>query len=326
MHTPVVMNVPQQRKYVAGEDESGLRLDLFLTRRGTAFSRAQIRRLIDGGHVRVGMHPARASRRLKAGETICIETPEATVHDVQPQEIPLNVVYEDESILVIDKPAGMVVHPAAGHPRDTLVNAVLFHCRDLSGIGGVLRPGIVHRLDKDTSGLLVVAKSDRAHQNLTDQFKSRGVRKTYQALVHGNPTEDGGSVELPVGRHPVDRKKMSTRSRRGKEAVTHWRVCERYEAATLLELDIETGRTHQIRVHMNALGHPVVGDIVYGGAKKTRSVENPIVRAALQGMKRQALHAIRLCFTHPIRGDALTFTSPLPADMAGLCEALRCSG
>lgn len=320
------MNMPRQRKYVAGKDDSGLRLDLFLTRRDAAFSRSQVRRLIDGGHVRVGMLSARANHRLKAGETVSIETPAAAAYEVQPQEIPLCVIYEDESILVIDKPAGMVVHPAAGHPRDTLVNAILFHCPDLSGIGGVLRPGIVHRLDKDTSGLLVVAKSDRAHRSLTDQFKSRGVHKTYQALVHGNPTKDRGLVELPVGRHPVDRKKMSTTSRRGKDAVTHWRVSERYGAATLLELDIETGRTHQIRVHLNALGHPVVGDGVYGGTKKIRTVENPIVRAALQGMKRQALHAARLRFAHPIRGDALAFTSPLPADMAGLCEALRCFG
>lgn len=320
------MNPPRQRKYIAVEDENGLRLDLFLARRDRSLSRSQIRRLIDSGHVLVGMQPVKASHRLKAGESVSAEMPAATSYDVPPQDIPLSVIYEDESILVIDKPAGMVVHPAAGHDRGTLVNAVLFHCRDLSGIGGVLRPGIVHRLDKDTSGLLIVAKSDRAHQALTDQFKSRGVQKTYQALVHGNLMEDRGFVDLPVGRHPVDRKKMSTRSRRGKDAVTHWRVCERYGAATFLELDIETGRTHQIRVHLNALGHPVVGDSVYGGTKKTRTVENPTVRAALQGMKRQALHAARLRFTHPVRGDAMAFASPLPADMVALCEALRCSG
>jgi 23S rRNA pseudouridine1911/1915/1917 synthase len=319
------MSPPRQRKYVAGNDDSGLRLDLFLTRRDLSLSRSQIRRLIDGGHVRAGMLPARASHRLKAGETVTVEAPAAAAYDVMPQDIPLSVIYEDESILVVDKPAGMVVHPAAGHARNTLVNAILFHCRDLSGIGGVLRPGIVHRLDKDTSGLLVVAKSDRAHQALTDQFRSREVQKTYQALVHGNLTADRGLVELPVGRHPVDRKKMSTRSRRGRDAVTHWRVCERYGAATFLELDIETGRTHQIRVHLNALGHPVVGDGVYGGTKKTRTVENPVARAAMQVMKRQALHAARLRFAHPIRGDAMAFTSSLPADMAALCESLKCS-
>ncbi len=320
------MNAPRQRTYVAGEEDNSLRLDLFLTRRDPSLSRSQIRRLIDGGHVRVGAHPAKASHRLRAGDTVFVEAPAATECDVIPQDIPLSVIYEDESILVVDKPAGMVVHPAAGHARDTLVNAILFHCRDLSGIGGVLRPGIVHRLDKDTSGLLVVAKSDRAHQALADQFKRRGIQKTYQALVHGNVTEDRGVVELPVGRHPVDRKKMSTRSRRGRDAVTHWRVCERFGAATFLELDIETGRTHQIRVHLNALGHPVVGDSVYGGTKKIRTVENPGTRAALQAMKRQALHAARLRFAHPVRGDVMAFTSPLPADMAALREALRCSG
>jgi 23S rRNA pseudouridine1911/1915/1917 synthase len=319
------MNQPQQRKYVVSQEDNGLRVDVFLSHRDLSLSRSQVHRLIDGGLVCVGMKPVKASHRLKSGETIRVETPEAAVYHVLPQDIPLSVLYEDSSLLVIDKPAGMVVHPAAGHDRDTLVNAILFHCHDLSGIGGVLRPGIVHRLDKDTSGLLIVAKSDRAHQALTNQFRSRRIKKIYQALVYGDMKGDQGFIDLPVGRHPVDRKKMSTRSVRGKEALTRWRVSERYGEATFLELDIATGRTHQIRVHLNAIGHPVLGDSVYGGTKRAHAIRDPGLRVALRGITRQALHAAQLCFTHPIEGNVLTFSSPLPADMAALCEVFRCS-
>ncbi len=215
----------------------------------------------------------------------------------------------------------MVVHPAAGNYSGTLVNALLFHCRSLSGIGGVMRPGIVHRLDKGTSGLMVVAKSDEAHRHLSEQFKNRLVSKHYTALVHGNLREDEGIVDAPVGRHPVERKKMSTKSRRGKEALTRWKVLERFGAFTLLEAKIDTGRTHQIRVHLGSLGHPVVGDSVYGGSKRT--VEAPAMRAALKKLTRQALHAGRLSFIHPVTEQAMSFESPLPADMAEVIRFLR---
>jgi 23S rRNA pseudouridine1911/1915/1917 synthase len=319
------MNQSQRREYSVGSDEKGLRLDLFLSRRDPFLSRSQVQKLIERGAVRVADHPAKAGQRLREGETVHCEIPPVADYDVLPEDIPLPVIYEDESILVVDKPTGMVVHPAAGHHQGTMVNAILFHCRDLSGIGGVLRPGIVHRLDKDTSGLMIVAKSDRAHQVLTDQFRKRQIQKTYQALVYGNMKVDQGFIDLPVGRHPVDRKKMSTCSRRGKEAMTHWRVCERYGEATLLHLNIETGRTHQIRVHLNAIGHPVVGDSVYGGTKRVHTIGDPVLRSALKGIKRQALHAAHLCFNHPITGNLMTFSSSLPEDMVSVCEVLRCS-
>jgi 23S rRNA pseudouridine1911/1915/1917 synthase len=320
-----IMNQSQRREYSVGSDEKGLRLDLFLSRRDPFLSRSQVQKLIERGAVRVADHPAKAGQRLREGETVHCEIPPVADYDVLPEDIPLPVIYEDESILVVDKPTGMVVHPAAGHHQGTMVNAILFHCRDLSGIGGVLRPGIVHRLDKDTSGLMIVAKSDRAHQVLTDQFRKRQIQKTYQALVYGNMKVDQGFIDLPVGRHPVDRKKMSTCSRRGKEAMTHWRVCERYGEATLLHLNIETGRTHQIRVHLNAIGHPVVGDSVYGGTKRVHTIGDPVLRSALKGIKRQALHAAHLCFNHPITGNLMTFSSSLPEDMVSVCEVLRCS-
>jgi 23S rRNA pseudouridine1911/1915/1917 synthase len=227
---------------------------------------------------------------------------------------------------VIDKPAGMVVHPAAGHSGGTLVNALLHHCRDLSGIGGVLRPGIVHRLDKGTSGLLVVAKSDEVHRGLSAQFKRHEVKKDYLALVYGDPKTDGGRIEAAVGRHPTDRKRMSTQSRRGRTAVTIWRVRERYGVAALLEVDIETGRTHQIRVHLTDLGYPVVGDRVYGGAGRIRTVGDPAARSRMKALDRQALHAWRLAFTHPVTAEKMKFSSPLPEDVAGLCAFLRKRG
>jgi 23S rRNA pseudouridine1911/1915/1917 synthase len=317
------MNPDQRRTYIVETGEQGLRLDVFLSRRDPSLSRSRVQRLIEQGAVRSGDRPVRSSHKVRKGETIDCDIAPADAYDVEPEDIPLSVIYEDASLLVVEKPAGMVVHPAAGHHQGTLVHAMLFHCRDLSGIGGVLRPGIVHRLDKDTSGLIMAAKSDRAHQALTEQFKRRQVKKTYLALVYGNLKEDQGLINLPVGRHPQDRKKMSTQSRRGREAATHWRVQARYGAATLLELDIETGRTHQIRVHLNAIGHPVVGDGVYGGARRANAVADPALRNALKTMKRQALHAARLSFTHPVTGEPLAFSSPPPPDMANLCDRLR---
>jgi 23S rRNA pseudouridine1911/1915/1917 synthase len=317
------MNPAQRQIYIVETGEQGLRLDVFLSRRDPSLSRSRVQRLIAQAAVRVGGRPVRSSHKVRERETIECEIAPVNEYDVMPEDIPLSVIYEDASLLVVDKPAGMVVHPAAGHHQGTLVHAMLFHCRDLSGIGGVSRPGIVHRLDKDTSGLLVAAKSDRAHQALAAQFKQRRVKKTYLALAYGDVKGEQGRIDLLVGRHPQDRKKMSTGSRRGREAATCWQMQERYGAATLLEVDIETGRTHQIRVHLHAIGHPVVGDSVYGGARRVNAVAEPALRAALKTMKRQALHAARLSFSHPLTGEWLSFAAPLPADMAQLCNALR---
>ena len=313
----------QHHCFTIAPEEGGLRLDCYLAGKEPGLSRAQIQRAVAEGRVLVNDRPAKAGRKMKAADIVTIRIPEARPSGLLPESIPLTILYEDASLLVVDKPAGMVVHPAAGHPGGTLVNALVHHCRDLSGIGGILRPGIVHRLDKGTSGLLVVAKSDAAHWGLAAQFKRHEVKKTYQALVYGDPEAEGGRIEAAVGRHPTDRKRMSTRSRRGREAISVWRVRERFGPAALLEVDIETGRTHQIRVHLTALGHPVVGDPVYGGAGRFRDIGDAAVRARVKAMERQALHAWRLSFTHPVTGEAMRFTSPLPEDMADLCAFLR---
>ena len=313
----------RQAHFTVAPEEEGARLDLFLTGKEPGLSRAQIQRAVAEGRVTVNGRPARAGRRVKAGDALALCIPAPRPSEVLPEEILLQILYEDPFILVVDKPAGMVVHPAAGHQGGTLVNALLHYCRDLSGIGGVLRPGIVHRLDKETSGLLVVAKSDEAHRALAGQLKRHEVAKTYQAIVYGDPKTDGGRIEAPVGRHPTDRKKMSTKSRRGKGAVTVWRVRERFGVASLLEVDIETGRTHQIRVHLTELGYPVVGDKVYGGAGRIRTIEDSAVRAGIKALQRQALHAWRLSFAHPVTGEKMRFASPLPEDMAALCAFLR---
>ncbi|MCX5839164.1 MAG: RluA family pseudouridine synthase [Deltaproteobacteria bacterium] len=315
-----------ERRFTVAPGEAGLRLDLFLTGKAPQLSRAAIQRAVAEGLALVNGRSAKAGRRVKAGDEVAIRLPEARPSGVLPEAIPLKILYEDASLLVIDKPAGMVVHPAAGHSGGTLVNALLHHCRDLSGIGGVLRPGIVHRLDKGTSGLMVAAKSDDAHRGLAGQFKRHEVKKTYLALVYGDPKTDGGRIEAAVGRHPTDRKRMSTQSRRGRSAVTIWRVRERYGVAALLEVDIETGRTHQIRVHLTDLGYPVVGDRVYGGAGRIRTVGDPAARARMKAQNRQALHAGRLSFTHPVTGEEMQFTSPLPEDVADLCAFLRGKG
>ena len=310
-------------RFTVTAGEEGQRLDLFLAGKTPQLSRAMIQRAVADGLARIDGRSAKAGRRVKTGEQVILHLPEVKPSGALPEPIPLKILYEDAWLLVIDKPAGLVVHPAPGHPGGTLVNALLHHCRDLSGIGGVLRPGIVHRLDKGTSGLLVVAKSDEAHRGLAGQFKRRAVRKSYLALVYGDPKTDGGRIEAAVGRHPADRKKMSTRSRRGRAAVTLWRVRERYGCAALLEVDIETGRTHQIRVHLTDTGYPVVGDRVYGGAGRIRTVGDPAVRARIKAFDRQALHAWRLFFTHPATGESMQFSAPLPEDMAGLCGFLR---
>ncbi len=309
--------------FLIEKEESGVRIDVFLASHPrVSLSRAQIQKAIAAGRVLLNDSPAKAGMRLREGNRLVFEEPSVAAYDVLAENIPLPIVYEDAFLLVVDKPAGLVVHPAAGNYRGTLVNALLFHCRDLSGIGGVMRPGIVHRLDKGTSGLMVVAKSDAAHQGLAAQFKKHEVRKGYRALVYGDVRGEAGMIDAPVGRDTVDRKKMSTRSRRGKTARTHWRVCERYGAATLLDVDIETGRTHQIRVHLQHAGYPIVGDAIYGAGQRLLTVADTLLRARFKALSRPALHAARLSFTHPVTGLPLDFSAPLPPDMTVLCEFL----
>ena len=310
--------------WVVSESQEGNRLDRFLLSTGHFVSRHQIQKLIEKGCVWVDGTHVKASYRLRCPQEIRVEVPPPTPTETAPEPIPLDVLYEDQDLLVVNKPAGMVVHPAAGHARDTLVNALLFHCQDLSGIGGKLRPGIVHRLDKQTSGLLVVAKGDAAHLALSEQFKSHSIRREYVGLVHGAMSNEKGSVDEPIGRHLRERKKMSSQTRRGRRAVTHWRVERRFHGFTLLRFRLKTGRTHQIRVHMAEKGHPIVGDLVYGG-KRARLTHLPASdrdRKTLQGLGRFFLHAEKLGFEHPRSGTPLLFACPLPDDLAVILHSL----
>jgi len=307
---------------VAGPDDAGLRLDAWLARQLPSLSRARLQALIAEGCVLVDGAPARASARVRAGQSARVHVPAPAPAEPQPEDIPVAVVYEDQHLVVVDKPAGLVVHPGAGNARGTLVNALLGRVRDLSGVGGVLRPGIVHRLDRGTSGLLVVAKDDEAHRALVRQFASRTVEKEYLALVLGQPARASGEVDAPIGRDPVHRQKMSVRAPRGREARTSWRVEERFDGAALLRVRIHTGRTHQIRVHLASIGHPVAGDPVYGGTRPPSS-RRAEARGALLALERPALHAARLAFTHPGTGERLAFESPLPEDLRRVLSRLR---
>jgi 23S rRNA pseudouridine1911/1915/1917 synthase len=301
---------------------AGARLDAWLARQVPDLSRARIQALIADGHVLVAGQAARPALRLRGGEQVGLTLPAPAAAAPGPEDIPLRVVHQDADLLVVDKPAGLVVHPGAGAASGTLVNALLHHVRDLSGVGGVLRPGIVHRLDKGTSGLLVVAKNDAAHQALVGQFAGRTVEKRYLALVLGVPRARQGTVDAAIGRDPADRKKMSVRSRRGREARSSWALVESFDGAALLEVGIHTGRTHQIRVHLASLGHPVAGDATYGGTR-TPSSRSSAARAALGSLERPALHAARLTFDHPRSGERCAFESPLPEDLAAVIRALR---
>ena len=314
---------PSSRLFTVDHGQSGQRLDVFLAQNDQSLSRSRVKRAIEEGEALVNDLAPKPAQRLKEGDVVRLDLKPAKEALAVGQEIPLNIIYEDAGIIVINKEAGMVVHPAPGNYDHTLVNALLFHCSDLSGIGGVLRPGIVHRLDKGTSGLIVAAKSDAAHRSLTAQFKNHEVEKTYLALVWGDIKGDRGEIILPVGRHPGDRKKMSTKSRRGRDAITYWKVKERFGLATLLEVEIKTGRTHQIRVHLSDRGYPVVGDAVYGNASKIRTVTDTALKAQFKALNRQALHAARLSFIHPQSGERVVFEAEMPEDMAGLCAQLR---
>ena len=300
--------------------EAGTRLDAYLAT-DPSLSRSAAARLIEEGAVTVNGVPQKPRYAVKAGDLVAVALPEPVPDEAQPENIPLSVVYEDSDIIVIDKPKGMVVHPAPGNPTGTLVNALLYHCHgELSGIGGVERPGIVHRIDKDTSGLLVAAKNDAAHRALAAALEVHDVKREYRALVSGGFRDDSGTVDLPIGRHPTDRKRMAVlREGMGKsrEAVTHYRVIERFSGITYLSLVLETGRTHQIRVHMSHLGHPLLGDEVYGGGR------TPFERRHSALLAGQCLHAARLSLRHPRTGEDMIFESPLPAEFEKMLDILR---
>jgi 23S rRNA pseudouridine1911/1915/1917 synthase len=319
------MNADHQSsvQFTVDNNQSGQRLDILLPQNDPALSRSQVKRMIEEGDVLVNNLPSKPAQRLQEGDIIRLTIRSAREAVAIAQEIPLNIVYEDTAIIVVNKEAGMVVHPAPGNYDRTLVNALLFHCHDLSGIGGVLRPGIVHRLDKGTSGLIVAAKTDEAHRSLTAQFVRHDVHKNYQAVVWGDVKGNSGEIILAVGRHPGDRKKMSTKSKRGRDAITLWKVRERYGPATLLDVEIMTGRTHQIRVHLSERGYPVIGDAVYGNTSKIRTVSDSTLKAQIKSLDRQALHAAKLSFLHPSTNNRIVFTAEMPEDMANLCAHLR---
>ena len=304
------------------EAGAGERLDRWLAGVMPDVSRARLQAIISGGGVLVDGRVARPSRRLKTGQSISVRLPAPQPAVPLPEDIPLSVIYEDAHLLVVDKPAGLVVHPGAGRATGTLVNALLHRVRDLSGIGGVVRPGIVHRLDRGTSGLLVVAKDDASHLALSRQFAGRTVEKEYLAVVLGVPRAAAGTIDVPIGRDPVHRKRMSARAPRGRAARSTYRVVEALDGAALLRVRIATGRTHQIRVHLAAVGHPVAGDPTYGGQRRPAS-RRPEARAALEALSRPALHAAHLAFSHPASGERVSFSSPLPADLEVLLAALR---
>ena len=305
------------RELAVEADYDGTRLDAFITALLPELSRSQIQRLIRDGHVRGPVTSVRASTPVRTAQVYSIDFPAPTAATPEPEALPIRIVYEDRDIVVLDKPAGMVVHPGAGHASGTLVNALLHHVKDLSGIGGELRPGIVHRLDRGTSGVMVVAKNDKAHQELSRQFADREVEKEYVALVWG-VVQPGRRIEEPIGRDPVQRQKMSTRARRARSATTRVTWARHFQGVSLLKIAISTGRTHQIRVHLNAIGHPVVGDAMYGGVH--RRVGHDL--RAVQRLERPFLHAAHLAFTHPTDGRRVEFDSPLPPDLQAILDAL----
>lgn len=298
------------RELTAATEHAGVRLDAFLSADG-ALTRSQAARLIAEGRVRVNGKPAAKSARLSGGETVTVDVPQLRETALPPQDIPLDVVYEDDDVIVVNKPTGLVVHPAPGHPDGTLVNALLHHCGDsLSGIGGEKRPGIVHRIDRDTSGLIIAAKNDAAHLALSAQLKDHSLSRTYECLVTGNMKQDSGTVDAPIGRSSADRKKMAVVPT-GRRAVTHWEVVARYPGVTHLRCRLETGRTHQIRVHMAYIGHPILGDTVYGAKKP------------VPGLTGQCLHAAGLRFIHPRTGEPVELHCPLPPEFIAMLQKLQ---
>jgi 23S rRNA pseudouridine1911/1915/1917 synthase len=319
-------NLFEQRKHFSldvTEKYQGRRIDQFLSETDPNFSRSQAKKLIEAGNVLLNQNPTKPSAHLKAGDKVSGTFPQLEPLSLKPEPIPVTILYEDSSIMVINKSPGMVVHPAYGNPSGTLVNALLYHCKDLGGINGVLRPGIVHRLDKDTSGVIVVAKDDEAYRQLTKQFKNRTVEKVYWAIVYGKFHQEQGVIDSPIGRHPTERKRMSTRTKRGRTAITRWKVMDRLDGFTLLEIFPQTGRTHQIRVHLSSAGHPLLGDPLYGRKGRPGTIRDPLLKECVRKMNRQALHAYRLGFNHPRTGERVGFVAPIPEDMSNVLSFLR---
>lgn len=294
------------------KENTGIRIDKYLSDNMEDISRSYLQKLLKDKSITVNNKAIKANYKVQEGDIVSVSVPEPEEPDILPEEIPLDILYEDDSLMVVNKPKDMVVHPSAGHTSGTLVNAVLFHCKgNLSGINGIMRPGIVHRIDKDTTGALLICKTDTCHRILAEQLKVHSITRKYRAVVQGNLKDDEGTVEGPIGRHTTDRKKMAINYKNGKEAITHYRVLERFGKATYIECQLETGRTHQIRVHMASIGHPLLGDSTYGSSK------NPY---HLQG---QALHAMVLGFLHPVTNEYMEFTAPLPEYFLKLLEKLR---
>lgn len=301
------------KEFSIDRNTEGQRIDRYLSDELEDRSRSYIQKIMKEGYVKVNQKPVKSNYRLSFGDSVEVTLPEAKEPDIVPENIPLDILYEDQDIIMINKPKQMVVHPAPGHYSGTLVNALMYHCGDeLSGINGCMRPGIVHRIDMDTTGSLVVCKNDKAHQSLSEQLKVHSIRRIYVAIVHGNIKEDSGTVNAPIGRHPTDRKKMSTHCKNGRDAVTHYKVLERFGDYTYIQCELETGRTHQIRVHMASIGHPLVGDEVYGPKK-----------CPFKGLQGHTLHARTLGIIHPTTGKYLEVNAPLPEYFIELLDRLR---
>lgn len=292
--------------------DSGLRIDKYLSSVNEQLSRSYIQKLLKSGLVLVDGKPVKASYQVDEGDVISLDIPEAVEPEIEPENMDLDILYEDQDVILVNKPKGMVVHPAAGHYSHTLVNGLMYHCKDqLSGINGVMRPGIVHRIDMDTTGVIIACKNDMAHNSIAAQLKEHSITRRYQAIVHGVLKDDAGTIEGPIGRHPIDRKKMSINYNNGKSAVTHYKVLKRFRQYTHVECRLETGRTHQIRVHMASIGHPLLGDLVYGPGK-----------CPIPGLQGQTLHAGVLGFIHPRTREYMEFTAPLPEYFAKLLNTL----
>lgn len=300
-------------RIIVEPDTAAVRIDKYLAEADNGFSRSFLQKLLKEGMVSANQKQVKANFKISPGDEIVICVPEQEEPDILPENIPLSILYEDKDLIIVNKPKGMVVHPAVGHYTGTLVNALMYHCReDLSGINGVTRPGIVHRIDQNTTGSLVVCKNDFTHNDIAEQLKVHSITRKYRAIVHGNLKEDQGTVDAPIGRHPKDRKKMAIDVKNGRNAVTHWKVLERFGQFTYIECQLETGRTHQIRVHMSSIQHPILGDDVYGPTK-----------CPISGLQGQTLHAMILGFRHPRTGEYLEVSAPLPEYFQELLEKFR---